>query len=464
MSDEAKDAPTLPGTPPERLPSAPRVRDVRVGDVIADKYRVTRELGRGGMGLVVAATHLALNETVALKFLTPGTEEDGPEAHSRFLREARITAKLRSPHVARTLDFGQLDDGTQYMVMECLEGTDLGQLLARGEPIPIETAVDWVVQACDGLAEAHGLGAVHRDLKPSNLFLTTGLDGAPLVKVLDFGVSKATRLGEDTSEEQLTAAGMLLGSTRYMSPEQLQDAPTVDARSDVWALGVILYELLTGQPPFKGASPAITCALILGQDPPVRPSLRRPEISSALDAVVLRALTRDPAARTPSVGVLAEELAAAMGHSARTPRPERSGVVSFAPPAHESTQGIEVARSTPRSSWRLATILAATLVAGAAITMVVSRDRSAPREHPMSPSAAVQAPGGGARAPEAAPAPTSSATPDAATAAPASASASASSGRAPEPPGATTPTRRPSPTKPPPATPTKQKPILEERL
>lgn len=305
---------TRPGAPPTRLPTAPRVRAVKIGDVIADTYRITRFLGRGGMGLVVAATHVTLGQTVALKFLTPGTDEDGPEAHSRFLREARITVRLRSPHVVRTLDYGVLDDGTQFMVMECLEGIDLGQVLAADELLPIEVAVDYVVQACQGLAEAHALGAVHRDLKPGNLFLTRDLEGQPLVKVLDFGVSKAgVMVDPESVGNPITVAGTMLGSPRYMSPEQLRNAPDVDQRSDVWALAVILYELLTGQPPFRGAAPAITCALILGEDPPLAPSRRRPGIPPALDAAVLRALTRDLDARTPDVGELASDLLRAIG-------------------------------------------------------------------------------------------------------------------------------------------------------
>jgi serine/threonine-protein kinase len=281
--------------------------------VIQGKYRVMRVLGRGGMGVVVAAEHLQLRETVALKFLTRRDEGDLKEFQGRFQREARITAKLRGEHVVRTLDFGLLDDGTPFMVMEFLEGVDLRQVLRTQGPFPLERGLLYMVQACEGLAEAHGLGIVHRDLKPSNIFLTTGLDGAELIKVLDFGVSKLASLQEE-GDEPLTATGVLLGSPRYMSPEQLQSqTEQVDMRSDVWALGTILYELLIGQPVFPGGAAPAICAQILGDKPLPRVKASRPELPEALDTILAGCLERDPARRTPNVAVLAGQLLDVLG-------------------------------------------------------------------------------------------------------------------------------------------------------
>ena len=201
---------------------------VAPGDVVGGKYRVERVLGRGGMGIVVAATHVHLRELVALKFLlTPGGQTS--QVMARFLREAQITAKMRGQHVARVTDVGVLPNQVPYMVMEYLEGSDLRRIVRSRGPLPVEEAVDYVVQACEGVAEAHALGVVHRDLKPSNLFVSTGRDGAPLVKVLDFGVSKLSQLLDEAAQE-LTGTGMLLGSPRYMSPEQLRSSASVDGR------------------------------------------------------------------------------------------------------------------------------------------------------------------------------------------------------------------------------------------
>ncbi len=306
MSDRTVSTAASPPLPEPRA-------SIQEGDVIQGKYRVMRVLGRGGMGVVVAAEHLQLRETVALKFLTRRDEGDLKEFQGRFQREARITAKLRGEHVVRTLDFGLLDDGTPFMVMEFLEGVDLRQVLRTQGPFPLERALLYTVQACEGLAEAHGLGIVHRDLKPSNIFLTTGLDGAELIKILDFGVSKLASLQEE-GDEPLTATGVLLGSPRYMSPEQLQSqTEQVDMRSDVWALGTILYELLIGQPVFPGGAAPAICAQILGDKPLPRVKASRPELPEAIDTILAGCLERDPARRTPNVAVLAGQLLDVLG-------------------------------------------------------------------------------------------------------------------------------------------------------
>jgi serine/threonine protein kinase len=191
---------------------------VREGELLAGKYRVERVLGEGGMGVVVAARHVELDERVALKFLLPGTLGQ-PDAVARFLREARAAARIRSEHVARVTDVGTLETGVPYMVMEFLEGADLSRILREHGPLPIEDAVDYVVQTCEAIADAHALGIIHRDLKPANLMLVTRSDGGSCVKVLDFGISKVSGPGQDAMA--MTSTSTILGSPIYMSPEQM---------------------------------------------------------------------------------------------------------------------------------------------------------------------------------------------------------------------------------------------------
>ena len=223
---------------------------VREGDLLAGKYRVDRVLGSGGMGIVVAARHEQLGQFVALKFLREQALGN-PEAVARFLREARACVKLRSDHAAKVLDVGTLETGAPYMVMEYLEGADLGAVLAKYGPLPVETAALYVVQACEAIAAAHAAGIVHRDLKPQNLFLARTVGGASRIKVLDFGVSKVIAGLEMAG---VTQTGSMLGSPLYMSPEQMRSSRDVDARADVWALGVVLFELLTQRWPFEAES------------------------------------------------------------------------------------------------------------------------------------------------------------------------------------------------------------------
>ena len=271
-----------------------------LGGLIAGKYRVERVLGRGQMGLVLAATHVELLERRAVKVMLPEATAI-PGAGERFLREARAGARLRSEHVARVLDLGRLEDGTPFLVMEHLEGTDLFAL-AHGRKLPVADVALWALQICEALAEAHALGIVHRDLKPANLFLTRRRDGTPCVKVLDFGLSKVLTEGGHTTE------GRIVGSPLYVSPEQARGTGDVTAQADVWSLGAILYELCTGRSPFGGESLVEVLLNVLNLDPPA-PSELAPELPAALDAVVLRCLERDRGRRHPDVGALARDLA-----------------------------------------------------------------------------------------------------------------------------------------------------------
>ncbi|XXT16737.1 protein kinase [Sorangium sp. So ce429] len=269
------------------------------GDVLAGKYRIERVLGAGGMGVVLAAWHLVLERRVAVKFLLPEAAAL-PDAGARFLREARAAAALDGQHIARVIDVGTLDSGAAYMVLEHLTGDDLGHVLQTRGPLPLAEAADYLLQACEALAEAHARGIIHRDLKPKNLFLTRRPDGTPLLKVLDFGLSKFIATGDSVKEASLTATGLIMGSIHYMSPEQIRSLKYADVRTDIWALGVILYRMLTGRHPFEGDSiTAVTAAIMMDTPTPIL--TLRPDLPPAVGALLSRCLAKDPAARVQSV-------------------------------------------------------------------------------------------------------------------------------------------------------------------
>jgi serine/threonine-protein kinase len=273
------------------------------GDILAGKYRIERVLGRGAMGIVVAAHHLELDEKVALKFLHAHALQSA-EAVARFEREARAAVKVKSEHVARVADMGRLESGAPYLVMEYLEGLDLAAWLRQRGPMPVEQAVELVLQACEAIAEAHVLGIVHRDLKPSNLFCVRRADGLLSAKVLDFGVSKVVV----DAAGALTRTTSVLGSPLYMSPEQIQSPKSVDTRSDVWSLGVVLYELVSGQVPFSSRS-VTELMMRIGTAAPFPLRSCRPDLPLGFDDVVLRCLEKDREQRFPSVAELAVALA-----------------------------------------------------------------------------------------------------------------------------------------------------------
>jgi serine/threonine protein kinase len=293
--------------------------ELQPGAIVEGKYQVEHVLGRGGMGIVVAATHLTLRERVALKFLLV-RDDSADDFAARFKREAQVSARLRSEHVARVIDVGMWQGRAMYMVMEFLAGTDLRKLLRAQGPLSVETAIGYMVQVCEGMAEAHAHNVVHRDLKPSNLYLTKRPDGSDLVKILDFGISKWNPTDEEAGE--LTRTGVVLGSPKYVAPEQVFGSTVVDARADVWSLGAIFYEMLAGRPPFYFPTFARVCAELASGKPP--PSLleKRPDVPPAVEAVILRCLERDVSQRIPNVAELAGELLAAVGsphaHAMRT--------------------------------------------------------------------------------------------------------------------------------------------------
>jgi len=278
---------------------------VRPGDVLAGKYRVERVIGAGGMGVVVAAHHLQLDEKVALKFLRQEALSS-QEAVGRFVREARAAAKIKGEHVARVSDVGQLETGSPYIVMEYLEGMDLSSWLKQRGPLPIDLAVDFVLQSCEAIADAHVLGIVHRDLKPANLFCVERSDGTLSIKVLDFGISKVITPG--ASGHDMTRTSAVVGSPFYMSPEQIMSSRDVDVRTDIWSLGVILHELLVGQPPFAGeAITELAVRITIQAATPVQSY--RPDVPAGLDQVITRCLEKDRERRYPNVAELALALA-----------------------------------------------------------------------------------------------------------------------------------------------------------
>jgi serine/threonine protein kinase len=273
------------------------------GEVLAEKYRIEALLGRGGMGLVFGAQHIELGHRVAIKVL----ESKDPLAAARFLREAKTCAQLINDHIVRVFDLGRLPNGVPYFVMEHLRGRDLGSRIAR-ERLPVHLAVQYLLQVCAALKEAHAVGVIHRDLKPSNLFLVERSDGKPLLKVLDFGISKlvSTRLNH-TPQPTLTLPDAVLGSPSYMSPEQVRGSKALDARSDIWSLGVIAYELLTQHRPFRAHTMSATLIAIVTDQPP-RPSSLVPDLPPELEALVLRCLEKDAETRFANVDEVIEAL------------------------------------------------------------------------------------------------------------------------------------------------------------
>jgi eukaryotic-like serine/threonine-protein kinase len=277
--------------------------DLSVGTTLAGKYLVEGVLGRGGMGIVVAARHIELDQRVAIKCLLPEAMAMAGVVE-RFAREARAAVKIHGEHVARVLDVGRLEDGTPFMVMEYLEGHDLAHELAERGALPVEEAVRYVLETCEAVVQAHKLRIVHRDLKPSNLFLAETPGRGPIVKVLDFGISKVS----DKDSAGLTKTASVMGTAYYMSPEQLLSSKNVDERADIWSLGVILYELACGDIPFGGESAPEVIAKILQNAPPP-PRELRPDLPPALEATILRCMRTKPEDRFANVAELAGALA-----------------------------------------------------------------------------------------------------------------------------------------------------------
>lgn len=277
--------------------------DIAQGTVIRGKYRIERVLGQGGMGTVVLATHVRLEQLVAIKLLNV-TKQSRPKSAARFAREAKLAAQLQSDHVVRILDVDDTDEGEPFFVMEYLRGSDLGSVLDDEGPMPIALAVDYALQACEALAVAHAMGIVHRDIKPANLFLATAGDGSRLIKLLDFGIGK----DQGAEGAALTDTDTAIGSPLYMSPEQLLRSADVDHRTDIWSLGVTLYQLVSGKLPFE-ASTAASVAAHIAATPAMRLSEVLSPAPAAFEAAVMRCLEKPAADRHDGAVDLAEALA-----------------------------------------------------------------------------------------------------------------------------------------------------------
>ena len=447
------------------------------GDVVDDKYEIVGVVGRGGMGVVFEAQHRRLRQRVALKMLHPHVREE-PGVIERFEREARAAGQLLSANIARVLDVQMSSTGLPYIVMEFLEGKDLQDELESRKQLPVEEAVDYILQACAAMREAHALGIIHRDLKPANLFLCPTPDGS-VIKLLDFGISKITT----EVDGRLTAAMTTLGSPIYMSPEQLRGASEVDARTDIWSLGVVLYELLAGRPPHTGTLTAVTAAITA--DAPPRLGSFRDDVPPELEAVIVKTLQKYPVNRFQDAESLAEALVpfasdagakwlqarlslppapASTRRVAKSPAEASESLTMAAPTSatdrYSSSSGTDTRhamttgafeRSVRPSSRTRALLIAGGLLAGALAVGLVLWPASAPapaRTNAKPPDSAV-ATAPPPPVPTTAPAePPSSATAVAASGAPA---ASASASPAPRSVATTT---RPAPPRPRPATPT----------
>ncbi|HEU5075375.1 MAG TPA: serine/threonine-protein kinase, partial [Polyangiaceae bacterium] len=258
---------------------------MQANTVVRGKYRITRLIGDGGMGAVYEAEHLLLKVPVALKFLHADLAER-PGLAERFLREARVSASIQSPHVTRVTDVDTTDAGTPFLVMELLRGESLQDLLDRQRRLPRAIAIDYTMQILSGLEAAHALDVVHRDLKPDNVFIVQTPSG-PVLKLIDFGIAKLRNSEE--FKEALTRAGAMMGTPEYMAPEQLYSAENVDARADLFSVGVMLYEMLCGERPAAGdEATEIVSQFVLGTVVPLQERL--PDSPDALAQVVARAI------------------------------------------------------------------------------------------------------------------------------------------------------------------------------
>lgn len=282
-------------------PSAVGSEDPLLGVELAGTYRVLGVLGEGGMGRLYDAEHVRIDRRYAVKVIHRPLSERS-DLVERFAREARAMSRVRSDHIVDVVDVLEAPDGRQCIVTEKLDGKDLEAHVAGGRKLTPSEAVRWVRQACRGVAAAHALGVVHRDIKPSNLFLASDAGGAVTLKILDFGVAK---IGGESAE--VTSTGVIVGTPAFMAPEQARGASSADARSDVYALGAVLYRLVTGQSPY-GGSDASTTLIRLLEESPARPSLVDKTIPPGLEAVIERAMARDPEERFQS----AEELERAL--------------------------------------------------------------------------------------------------------------------------------------------------------
>ena len=335
------------------MQGAPAIPEIFIkpGDIVAGKYKIIRIIGEGGMGIVVEAVHQTLDQRVAIKFHRPQASEN-EESIARFLREARAAAQIPSEHIARVSDVATLDGGDPYFVMEFLEGEDLDSVIEADGPLTVPLALDYTLQVCEALAEAHALGIIHRDLKPANLFLARRGDGSTIVKLLDFGISKTLPKGDD-AELNMTKTRALMGSPLYMAPEQMRSTKRVDHRADIWSLGVLMHEMLTGETPFVGETLPEVCASIAA-DQPIPLTVKRPDAPFELESVILRCLEKDAELRYVDMAdlilalapILPEEAAGSIARIVRVLRGPGAKAAPFAS-IRPATPSLPIRRSRP---------------------------------------------------------------------------------------------------------------------
>lgn len=345
--------------------------------VLAGKYRIERVLGQGGMGAVLAARHLELGHEVAIKIVLPSALLQA-ETLARFAREGKAAARLSSPHVARVYDAGQLPEGLPFLVMEMVHGRDLKAILDADGPQPLGVVAAWCRQAADALGEAHAMGIVHRDIKPANVMLSESAVGRSIIKVLDFGVSK---LADDAAAKSLTQSQTAIGSPAYMAPEQLLSSKDVDGRADIWALGVVLYELTTGVMPFDAGSIHQLVADIHAR-PHAPPSRINPRLPRAFDEVIDRCLAKKRDGRFRTMAELERALrplvdVPALPMSLRPPGAPHTATDPTMPAekwpsgAGVPTEAPFTADASPRRSGDSRRVVAGALVVAAGVTLGV---------------------------------------------------------------------------------------------
>ena len=350
---------------------------LQVGDIVGGKYRVERVVGRRGSGVIVEARHLELGQMVTIRH-PPREVRARPRTVARFLRDSRSACQIQSEHAARILDVGRLDSGVPYLVMEGLDGWDLQEVLRVRGPLPVEDAVDYIVQASEAIAEAHGLGLMHGSICLSNLILTRRIDGSALVKVLDFGVPDVLQAVPFLEIASVDAdSNSLMSALRFLSPEQIRCVDDVDLRADVWGLGAVLHELLIGAPAFFGTSPGGLLAAIAADPPQATGAVLR-GVPPEVVAILLRSLAKDRNARFQSVAELVQALRPyAPAESIRTvERVSRMSIPSRPPPlpaSHGPVSRPSLPRQLPNSpsmkvgNWSSSPWLAAAGVVGGLI-------------------------------------------------------------------------------------------------
>ena len=371
----------------------PATDDALLGAILADKYRVVRQIGRGGMGIVYEGEHIGLGKRVAIKLMLEKYTHDG-EATRRFQREAIAASKIGNPHIIDVIDVGVAADGRSFVVMELLSGLPLSQVIEMTGPLPPWRAVAIMRQVLRAVGAAHAKGIIHRDLKPDNIFIISQDDHHDFVKLLDFGISKMIDPDEQVAFTKLTTTGVVMGTPLYMAPEQAMGMP-IERHADLYACGVILYEMLAGKPPFEGATYAHLVAKLITQQPPLLSDVR-PGLPGALVTAVHRALEKEPRDRfqsaeqflatlpgdkTPSMIELAGTLDSSSGQVAVLPQPR-----------------LQASRRGLGKKWPLYVVLASAVAAGGVLTFLTLQpaDEPAPIAAPTAAPATPVEPAGAA--------------------------------------------------------------------